>query len=520
MTVPRISSAAILWLAAAASAATGLSLMLWHWSGGLPFDATSGTWTALADDLAHGDFYRPLYGPLGWGGTRYMPLFFAMQAGLLRMGLDAGMAGLAVTVVSMLVFESAPLWWMRRQGVAWRIALPCVLLVHASIAYQLLTISAKGDILAAGLGLWGLNAVCCGRPRIPRLSLLLASLLFAGAALTKFTDLLCLATAVLWLALSGRRADGLRLAGLTALLFLGGFAAAEALSGGRMLASFAACASGGARWSHALLFPFWFARAAIQDPFLVVLVLAGAASAAARWRADRLDLPAIYFAATFLGTMLLFVSPGTDWNHFPDLLAAAAGLVGIAVAGGAARRPALLAAAAIGAASVLTWIPGVVSTRHFLERSGRPTRGGIAAIAQRLGPAGTRRLLSENPIVPLALGRRPELIDSFNLRLIAERNPGLAERFRLDLAARRYSAVVCVDWTGSGESGAWAAIRIHSSPGAGTFYGEVNFPPVFLDALESGYRLSFVEKPFVVFEPAVGPVDPPASPAGSDSPHS
>jgi hypothetical protein len=68
------------WAAGLVSLVTGVLLMIWFWRGGLPYDATSGVWTALADDLVHGDFYRPVQSTLGYGGTRYMPVFFSLLA--------------------------------------------------------------------------------------------------------------------------------------------------------------------------------------------------------------------------------------------------------------------------------------------------------------------------------------------------------------------------------------------------------------------------------------------------------
>ena len=50
----------------------------------------------LADDLARGTFYRPLLSPeLGFGGTRFFPLAFALHAGLLRLGIPLLFAGYA-----------------------------------------------------------------------------------------------------------------------------------------------------------------------------------------------------------------------------------------------------------------------------------------------------------------------------------------------------------------------------------------------------------------------------------------
>ena len=40
-----------------------------------------GVWLACAHDFLHGVFYRPLFGPLGYGGTRYFPLYFVFTVG-------------------------------------------------------------------------------------------------------------------------------------------------------------------------------------------------------------------------------------------------------------------------------------------------------------------------------------------------------------------------------------------------------------------------------------------------------
>src|SRR5246127_1171322 len=41
-----------------------------------------GVWLACAYDFLHGVFYRPLFGPLGYGGTRYFPLYFVLTGWL------------------------------------------------------------------------------------------------------------------------------------------------------------------------------------------------------------------------------------------------------------------------------------------------------------------------------------------------------------------------------------------------------------------------------------------------------
>ena len=45
--------------------AAAARLLVWYWPGRVFDGVTSHIWTALAWDLAHGHFYRPLLGPDG-----------------------------------------------------------------------------------------------------------------------------------------------------------------------------------------------------------------------------------------------------------------------------------------------------------------------------------------------------------------------------------------------------------------------------------------------------------------------
>jgi hypothetical protein len=57
-----------------------LALMVWRaaesWSNDSHLEHVAGVWIAQAVDLANGTFYRAPYGPYGYGGGRYFPLFF------------------------------------------------------------------------------------------------------------------------------------------------------------------------------------------------------------------------------------------------------------------------------------------------------------------------------------------------------------------------------------------------------------------------------------------------------------
>jgi hypothetical protein len=490
-----------LWVAAGMATANGLWLMTWHWAGGLPYDSTSGVWMTLADDFARGEFYRPVVDAAGYGGTRYMPLFFVLHGTLIKAGVAAAAAGMALTFVSLALFGAAAWRLMREFGATPSPAWMGVLLLPASIGLQMLGIAVKGDLLAAAFSAGGLAAAAAWRERGWRPGFGLACLGFAAAILTKFTAVFALGAMLLWLARGRRWREAGALAAGVLVCVAAGAGLAMVASNGRMLESFAACMAGGGALTHAWKFPIWFAGVAVQDPFFLMVFVAATALAVRRVRRRGFDLMACYFAVTAIGTMLLFVSPGIDSNHLADVLVASVVVLAVELAQGGTGRGFATGAAVFAAMIAATWLPGVISVRHFLGERGRPTQAAVAEIARRLPPGGTQRLLAENPVVPLALGQRPEMLDAFSLRLLAARDPALRARFFADLEAHRYTAVVLVDWSGTSEADLPVELARHGSPGVSRFYGDMHFPHGFIETLQRHYRLSFAVHPFVVFEP-------------------
>ncbi len=148
----------LVWAGSLVTLAGALHLVFWYWPGAVPLDVTSGVWTALAKDVSAGVLYRPLFGPLGYGGTRYMPLFFLLHGGLIRLGVDPVAAGLSLTALSAVLFDVVLFLVLRQLGVRAALALPLSVLGHATVSVQLLTLGTKCDLLAAALNLATLAA--------------------------------------------------------------------------------------------------------------------------------------------------------------------------------------------------------------------------------------------------------------------------------------------------------------------------------------------------------------------------
>ena len=493
----------LIWIGCLVPFIGSIALMLWYWPGSLPQDSASGVWTALAQDFARGIFYRPTADAYGFGGTRYMPLFFVLHGTLIRFSLDPVVAGLVLTVASIVLFDLALLCCSRALGVAWSLAVPLSVLCHAAVSFQLLSLQVKGDLLAAALNLWGIYfGLRYARARSPLVLCCCAGALL-GAFLTKFTALLGAVAVCAWLIRRGERRQAVALAALLAALAAGALALIQWASDGRALASFRAVASGGARPGYALGAPLWFLLVALQDPVFLIIVAVAAVYAAALVRNARVSFPVGYFLLAAAGTLAIFTSPGTDSNHFTDLLGAAVLLLGWQLtfeAGPPSPRPAVALAVALAGLTALTWVPGMISIKSLIEKGGRPERWKVAAIVQALGPQ-RHDLLSENPILPVMAGQRPRVLDPFNLRLLARERPDVAAEFTRRMSDASFGAVVLVDFTGSDRAHIPAALRACTASDGDRCYGGVVFPPGFLDLLEREYVLRFVERPFVVYEP-------------------
>jgi hypothetical protein len=121
-----------LWTLAIVAVGAAARLLVWYFPGRVFDGVTSHIWTALAWDLAHGHFYRPLLGPDGYGGTRYMPLLFGTQALLMRLGLDPIHAGVLLMQGSVLAAVAALYAALRAHQVPRRLAAPLALAVFGT----------------------------------------------------------------------------------------------------------------------------------------------------------------------------------------------------------------------------------------------------------------------------------------------------------------------------------------------------------------------------------------------------
>ncbi len=425
---------------ACAAGLLGIACIVLGIRNGTHVNHVAAVWTAMAADLSQGIFYRPLYSPqIGYGGTRFFPVFFSLQALLIKSGLAPIVAGHVVSLLSGGLLLGGAFVLLRRLSVSRPLAAGVTALLLASGIVQHGFATIRGDILPLALNLWGFAAYLGARNARSRIAV--PALLFTLAFAAKLTAIHGAAALCVWLLVQGRKRDAAAIAGLFALGCSAVLAAAEVASAGRFLTILRACAAGGATAGSVLDAPRLMGGMFLwKEPWGFGLFGAACLACLGRFRSCARSLPGIYLAVCFGTTVVIFGSPGVTWNHLADLVTASALLLGAAVGQAplAQRRvlePALLLLA------VLAVLPGSATLRQELaaarEGAGQERRAVAAAIAP-----GTGGILSEDPLLPIVAGERPYLLDAFMVRLVAERDPQFAVHLHDGIRAGAFRAIV------------------------------------------------------------------------------
>ena len=427
----------------------------------LLLDHPSGAWATLADDLLHGTFYRPVESALGWGGTRYPPLYPILYAGVARVLGSLPAAAELLELLFLVALVACTFRVLVHSGVRRSLALPGALGILALVPVQTLLGLGKADLLSSALALGALVLASTEGTRRRELAV---AMLFALAVLTKWTVVGGLAAWVTHAWIHGRRRLALERVGLFLVLLAIGIGAAQLASGGRMLQQLHELATGGGDPIRLLTGPFDFLMQ--SDPAdLVLVILAGgglAAAAPGSWR----TLPALAFLWTVVVTLELFASPGVAENHLLDATVLALVVFLVSVDRGVV--PARFAAVVLPLYLISAVGRTAPDTVDGITRSPRPSE-----VLSHLGPAAEGPLLAENPWVPLLAGERPVLADAFAFRILARRRPELMQHLTSDLEAHRFRAVVL----------RWPA----DEPDGREWYEGAHFGPGFVDALEHSY---------------------------------
>ena len=400
----------------------------------------AGIWMTLAQQLRDGVFYPPLEQDGYYAGTRYMPLFFVLVAGLSRITGDYLLAAKLASLLSMLGVLAAVFAAARRRTTRSLDAFLCTAVVLVFPEGRQALLRPHADALAVAFTVAGL-ALLDGRARRP-LVLAAAALLFALAMGTKVTSVAGCAAGCVFLFQHDRR-SALWLAALTLGLAVVGFLLLQLGSDGRFLENFRAVGSGGftlerikdgpVRFTLALIVSTKqnYATALLLGPAVVALLLNA--------RQRRFSLWDWYFLFVIGLTIVIFTSPGTDPNHLLELEVA-----GVLVLAGWLPHPAAESApaseewAARGLV-VVALVFGLVYA-GFIWKEGPSADAIPAATLTAALPDGP--LLTEDATPAILLGRRPVVMDAFAYRLLVERGRLDPEPLAQRLERREFRALV------------------------------------------------------------------------------
>ncbi|MEO7192826.1 MAG: hypothetical protein ABI051_17405 [Vicinamibacterales bacterium] len=388
-----------------------------------------GIWIGIAIDAAKGVFYRPLEGPLGYGGTRYFPLFFGLHGLLIRVGVTPIIAGHALAALAVILLVAAIFVFLRRTGASLLLSTAGSAVALACQPVQMALLTIRGDALPAALSIMGLSA--CLRPEVR----LAAPLLFTLAFAAKPTSLYAPAGAVITMLLLGRRSDALRIAAGTAVGMALVLVVMAVVSGNRVFGVLAASAAGGAAWHSLAGAPLSLARILRRTPEVVFLLQLAAAWLLARGR-RALTLEVLTGVVCCAATAAIYASPATVENHLIDLTVMAV-LVLVAIAGRDPRAGeavmALLLVGGLAAVSQAAWRFGTEDTQSL-----RYARlDALSAVADARRP-----VFFEQPMLPAHLGEPSYLVDPYQFSTRVSRDRTAMIRLLRDLDDRTFGALV------------------------------------------------------------------------------
>jgi hypothetical protein len=442
-----------------------------------------GAWLACAYDFLHGVFYRPLFGPLGYGGTRYFPLYFILTGWLSRPLGSLETAGIALSGACVVLTLIAVFVVLRRMNVSVLLGIAAIAGILSAASTQQALLGAKGDSLASAANLWGV--VVCTASNSRRRAIYLGAALFTLAFATKLTTVFGLAAVFIAWLLAKRTKEAIELALATGIGYAAVLGAMYVGSAERVFAIFRACAGGGGSLSYTLQAPIHLLSKAIDvDPTSLFFLIPAFAFGLQYFLQNKTDLWPIYFAFVFAVTTVIFGSLGIGINHLFDLQVASVIVLTVAVSRLATLTE--IGTGILAASLVVSIVPTSQSLHGDLNRAS--FRNDADEVLLRLH-GDNRPILAENPLVVIKSGKSPYLLDPFMFRILAMKQPLLANDLWDKMKHRNFGAIALERDPATAEGKEW--------------YTSTHFGGEFLRDLDENYSYSFTVGKIIVYQPKV-----------------
>jgi len=441
----------------------------------------SGVWMALAQAANRGMFYPPLFDGMHFGGTRYMPLQIALDAGAARLSGEYLVSAKIVSYASAAVLFGLTFFIARRLSRSWTLALALVGTILATSLGSETVSAGRGDALPAALQLGAVAIVLAGSTPAIALAGALCGLAFVG----KSSALWGFIAIVLWLSRTSRRSLGAFLVSaiLSAFLVL---LVVEAISDGRMSDNLLALSTSGDLSLNSVL-------TQSSDKFFdatsnIVLVPLAIASLLLAVHRRRVGLYQVSFVVAVVLLVLVLGDVGVVENHALDLAVLSAILVAdlwgdAANEGGQVVRLVVVVTVAWGL--IGTYQTGglrenTLDALRDIAGSNAPSYP-ARPLAGALGDHET--ILAEDPTIEVSRGQTPVVLDAFMLLRVLRGHPEWQARLVRRIDSRAFTAVVLTE-------------RLDPSD---PWFRTIRFGLPVAAALARNYRLRMVEEGYWIY---------------------
>ncbi len=407
----------------------------------------SSIYATLAAYLNNGLLYPELFDGAHYGGTRYMPLEFALHAGLARLTGEYLISGKALTYSLTLVLGVVMWAILRSLRCPRSVAIGVVGFVFLTECGWLAFTTIRGDLLPVVCQLGALLAL---HNRVTHQRALAAGVLCALGVMAKFSAIWGPLAITAFLMLRERRCLVTFVAvtvGATGAAVL----ACDWLTAGRMHANFTALSAAGVSTKDILFAPVvlcWkLGRSGLGVVFLVPAFVVELAAAAIKRRNTL-----FHFAAyACLGmTLVIYTDRGSDSNHLLDLVVLSAIMTGSlwgAMPTASENRDspvqlvvvlAMIWVLFTGWVNALVFpVVGAVST---LQQHKVHSQLAAQPLASVIGPDDS--VLAEDPWVELSRGRAPVVLDPYAVARMSVSNPALTRPLAQRVAAQEFAFLV------------------------------------------------------------------------------
>jgi hypothetical protein len=466
---------------------SGMAILLAHLGDTYQISHVSGVWIGLAEYLNHGILYPALYEDGRFGGTRYMPLYFTLHAGLARLTGEYLLSGKLLSLLLTLACGGLVLVTLRRFHCAWTIALALTTLALFSSSGYLAATTIYGDLLPVVCQLAALLVV--QRSRSPAAAML-AGLLCALAVLSKLTAGWA---ALAILAATFRRDRKFLALFLTAWLvsLSAAFVGVYVLSAGRLVSYFLVISDPGfpGRLANA---PIRLLRAATSTcPVLLILMPLALLELGLAVGQRRLNVYHTSFFFCVLILVVVFTDRGVDANHLVDLAVLMSILTGLLWA---AQTEAPTEQVGLRAVLVLAmlWALAAVEVRTL----GYPIRDLFRG--RNTAPYPNKPLadviddqaviLTEHPLVDVSRGRLPVVLDPYALVYIEKKHPEWVAELAGRIQRKEFAYIVL-------------QFRLDLDPNVFDGWYKIEFGPTVAGAIREHYRFLVERDGFCVLVP-------------------